>query len=533
MRLALAACLVSLAPAIYGQVNVLTFHNATSRIGVNNAEKILTLANVNSSSFGKLFIISTDGKVDAQPLYMSSLTVGTQGTHNVLFVVTEHDSVYAFDADTGATLWHVSVLPSGETPSDNRGCLGQVSPEIGITSTPVIGPTVGTHGTIFVVAMSKNTSGTYFQRLHALDITTGAEEFAGPVTIQAQFPGTGDNSVNGHVVFDPKQYKDRASLLLTKGVVYTTWSSHCDNRPYTGWVISYSATTLKRVSVLNLTPNGNDGAIWGSGAGPAADLQGNLYWLEANGTFDTTLNGSGFPSQGDFGNSFIKASPTGGLHVLDYFAMKDAASENAADLDLGSGGLILLPPLLDKQGVSHNLAVGAGKDQNIYVVDTANMGKFNPNANNVYQEIAGAMGGATPAGAYSTPAFFANRLYYGGSNDFLKSFQFSGGQFSTTPVSQTSMIFPYPGATPSISSNGLSNGIVWVLVNAPHSTPPGPAVLRAFDSTDLSKELYDSNQAPNKRDNFGNGNKFIVPTIANGKVYVGTPKGVAVFGLLH
>jgi hypothetical protein len=531
MSLRFAAHFVSLTSAIYGQVNVLTFHNWNSRTGVNRAETILTTANVNSSSFGKLFIIHTDGRVDGQPLYVSSLVVGTQGKHNVLFVATEHDSVYAFDADNGAILWHVSMLLSGETPSDDRNCK-QVSPEIGVTSTPVIGLNTGPHGTIFVVAMSKNSAGNYFQRLHALDITTGAEEFGGPVTIHAQFPGTGDNSTNGRVGFDPKRYKERAGLLLVNGVVYTAWASHCDIRPYTGWVIGYSASTLKQVSILNLTPNGNDGAIWGAGAGPAADSQGNLYWLEANGTFDTALNRSGFPSQGDFGNSFIKASPTGGLHVVDYFAMKNASSENAADEDLGSGGLILLPPLPDRQGATRNFAVGAGKDQNIYVVDTANMGKFHPNSNNMYQEITGALSAGGQAGAFSTPAFFDDRLYYAGSNDFLKSFQFSNGQFTKTPVSQSSMTFSFPGASPSISSNGSLNGIVWA-VNSPMAAPPVPAVLRAFDSTDLSNELYNSNQAPNHRDSFGNGNKFMAPTIAKGKVYIGTPTGVAVFGLLH
>jgi hypothetical protein len=511
-----------LANITYGQVNVLTFHNGPARRGANTAEAILTTANVNQTSFGKLFVSPTDGRVDGQPLYVSSLVVGTQGTHNVLFAVTEHDSVYAFDADHGSTLWHASMLFRGETPSDVRGC-GQVSPEIGITSTPVIAPRVGLHGTIFVVAMSKDSSGHYFQRLHALDITSGAEEFGGPVTIEATFPGTGDNSVNGKVVFDPKMYKERAGLLLANGVVYTTWASHCDIRPYTGWVIAYSATTLKQVSVLNLTPNGNEGAIWGAGAGPAADSLGNIYWLEANGTLDTTLNGSAFPSRGDFGNSFIKASPSGGLHVVDYFAMENAVSESAADQDLGSGGEILLPPLPDKQGVTRHLAVGAGKDQNIYIVDTANMGKFDPHANHVYQQITGALSG----GVFSTPAYFNFQLYYGAPGDYLKAFRFSGGQFSTTPVSKSVMTFPFPGATPSISSNGTSNIIVWAVENT------SPAVLRAFDGTNLSKELYNSTQAPNNRDNFGNGNKFMVPTVVHGKVYVGTPTGVAVFGLLQ
>jgi hypothetical protein len=318
-------------------------------------------------------------------------------------------------------------------------------------------------------------------------------------------------------------YKERAGLLLINGVVYTTWASHCDFRPYTGWVIAYSATTLAQVGVLNLSPNGSQGAIWASGAGPAADSQGNIYWLEANGTFDTTLNASGFPSQGDFGNSFVKMSATGGLHLEDYFTIYNTVSESAIDQDLGSGGAILLPPLKDKQGVIHNLAVGAGKDQNIYVVDTSNMGKYSSRTNNIYQEITGSLSGSV----FSTPAYFKGLLYYGATRDFLKAFRFSNGQFSTSPVSQSTISFPYPGTTPAISSNGASNVIVWAAQNN------FSAVLRAFDGSDLSKELYDSNQAANGRDHFGAGNKFIVPTIANGKVYVGTKTGVGVFGLLR
>jgi hypothetical protein len=213
-----------------------------------------------------------------------------------------------------------------------------VTPEIGITATPVIDPSAGPHGTIYVVAMSKDGLGNYFQRLHALDLTTGAEEFGGPVTIDASFPGTGDNSAGGMVVFDPAQYKERPGLLLSRGTIYTLWSSHCDIRPYTGWIIAFNQTTLARTGVLNITPNGEGGAIWAAGAGPAADSQGNVYFLAGNGTFDTTLNADGFPSMGDFGNAFIKVSPTEPLHVADYFTMHDTVAESKADKDLGSGG---------------------------------------------------------------------------------------------------------------------------------------------------------------------------------------------------
>src|ERR1700678_3229142 len=368
----------------------LPYHNDNMRTGRNTSESTLTLKNVNSNTFGKLFVISTDGRVDAQPLYVPNVSIAGNGTHNVLFVATENDTVYGFDSDSGSTLWQVTTLASGEVPSDNRGC-GQVSPEIGVTSTPVIDPAAGPHGTIYVVAMSKDASSNYYQRLHALDITTGAEEFAGPVTIAAQFPGTGDNSQGGYVIFDPKQYKERSGLLLLNHIVYTTWASHCDNRPYTGWIISYNETTLVQQSVLNLTPNGSEGAIWQSGGGPAADWSNEIFFLDANGTFDTTLNAKGFPVEGDYGNAIMKLSTKKGqLAVSDYFNMYNTVNESAKDEDLGSGGAMVVPNFKDSAGVSHELVVGAGKDANIYLANRTNMGKFNPNNNNqIYQEITG------------------------------------------------------------------------------------------------------------------------------------------------
>jgi len=503
--------------------NVLTYHNDNGRTGQNLNETILTPSNVNATSFGKLFTTLVDGKVDAQPLYMSGVAISGQGTHNVLFVATEHDSVYALDADTGITLWHSSLLPSGETPSDNRNC-GQVTPEIGITATPVIIPNIGPHGTIYAVAMTKNASGNYFQRLHALDITTGAEEFRGPKNIQATFPGVGDNSNGSNVIFDPKQYEERAGLLWLNGVIYTSWASHCDIRPYTGWVMGYNATSLAQVSALNFTPNGNEGSVWASGAGPAADAN-NIYLLAANGTFDTTLNANGFPNSGDFGNSFLKLSTSNRtLAVADYFAMFNTVTESNEDQDLGSGGALVLPPMRNALGQIKYLAVGAGKDRNIYLVDRNQMGKFNPlNNSNIYQELPGALSG----GEFAMPAYFNNTLYYGAVGDSIKAFQFANAKLSTTPSSQTSNKFGYPGTTPSISAAGASNGIVWAVENG------RTAVLHAYDATNLSHELYNSNQAATSRDQLGPGNKFITPTIANGKVYVGTTNGVAVFGRLN
>ena len=498
-------------------VNVLTYHNDVMRTGQNLSENTLTTANVNSTSFGKVGNLSVDAGVDAEPLYVSNLTLAGS-VHNVVYVVTENDSVYAFDADTFAQLWHVSVLGANESASDNRGC-GQVSPIIGITSTPVIDLSAGTHGEIFVVAMSLDNVGNYHQRLHALDLSTGAEISGSPATIQATYPTT-----NGTTTFDPKQYKERAALLLLNGVIYTTWASHCDGGPYTGWVIGYNETTLARSSVLNVTPNGSEGAIWMAGDGPAADSSGNIYFLDANGTFDDTLNSSGFPEHGDYGNAFIKISTAANsLSVADYFTMFNTDSESNADEDLGSGGEMLLPDVQDTQHNTWQLAVGAGKDGHIYVANREMMGKFNTNNDSaIYQEIDS---NGLNGGVWSMPAYFNNVVYYGAAGDHLRAFSIVNAKLNTPAGSLSATSFGYPGTTPSISANGSSAGIVWAVENN------NGGVLHAYDATNLATELYNSNQAANSRDHFSD-NKFIAPMIANGKVYVGTPNGVAVFGLL-
>jgi hypothetical protein len=498
---------------LQAQPSVLTWHNDNARTGQNLQEKKLTLTNVRSSTFGRLGTLSVDGKVDAQPLYVPLLTVPSQGVRNVLYVATEHGSLYAFDADFFALLIHTSLLGPGETPSDDHGC-SQVTPEIGITATPAIDLQAGPHGTLYAISMSKDAAGNYHQRLHALDLTTLAEQFNGPVEIQATFPGSGAENT-----FVPAVHKERPGLLISNGLVYTTWGSHCDEGAYAGWVLSYNATTLTQVGVLNVAPNGNEGGIWAAGSGPAVDANGNLFLLTGNGTFDTELNGSGFPMRGDFGNAFVKIATAGKLSVMDYFTMTNTVSESNSDTDLGSAGLMLLPPLNNAEGSPVSLAVGAGKDKNIYVLDQSNMGKFNPKMDAIYQVLPNAL----PSGTWSSPAWFNGRLYYGGVSDTLKAFTFLNGKFSLTSQSATS--FGYPGTTPSISANGALNGIVWAAENN------SPAVLHAYDASDLSKELYNSNQAPNGRDHFGDGNKYIVPTIVNGKVYVGTTNGVGVFGL--
>lgn len=493
-------------------IDVTTYHYDNSRSGQNLKETVLTHANVKFSSFGKKGEFAVDGRVDAQPLYLSQVPIPGRNKKNVLYVVTEHDTIYAVDADSihGAAvtiLWKKFLLGVGETHSDDRGC-GQVTPEIGITATPVIDRS---RNAIYVVAMSKNASGSYFQRLHALNLSTGQELFNGPKKITAKYRGSS---------FDPAQYKERPGLLKIGGKIYTTWSSHCDVTPYTSWVMAFNADTLAQSSVLNLEPNGSQGGIWMSGTAPAADSQGNIYFLLGNGTFDTTLNSRGFPINGDCGNCFVKISTSGPLALTDYFTMHNTVAESDADLDLGSGGTLLLPDLKDSAKNTKHLAVGAGKDAVIYVVDRDSMGKFDPATNHIYQEISGQLGG----NVFSMPAFFNNTIYYAAVDDSLKAFPITNAKLADFPSTHSTHRFGYPGATPSISANGATNGIVWAVDNN--------GILFAFDAANLNVELYDSNQAAGGRDQFS-GNKFITPVVANGKVYVGTPNSVAVFGLLH
>ncbi len=505
----------------FGQANVVTYHNDNFRTGQNLTETILTPANVKASTFGRLFTVTTDGKVDAQPLHVSNLQMPNSGVYNVVFAETEHDSAYAFDANSGRLFWRVSLLKPGERTSDPRNC-GQVTPEIGITATPVIDMSAGPHGTIYMVAMSRDAAGNYEHRLHALDVTTGAEEFGGPVTIAASYPGSGANSSNGRVIFDAKQYKARAGLLLLNGVVYTSWGSHCDIGPYTGWMMGYDRLTLRQTSVFNFAPNGSEAALWNSGGGPAGDLVGNIFVAVANGTFDTARSAQGFPSRGDYGNAFVKLSlQNGTLNATDYWTMYNSDSESNNDIDLGSGGLMLLPDVRDASGAVRKLAVGAGKDSNLYVVDRNNMGKYDAAGDaTIYQQLNGAL----PGGVFSSPAYFEGHVYIGPEGSPIQGFEVVNARLSA--FSATSHAFNYPGATPSISAAGSANPILWAVENS------NPAVLHAYDPINLATEYYNSNEAGPARDRFGAGNKYITPTIANGEVFVGTTNSVAVFGLL-
>ncbi len=501
-------------------IDVVTYHYDNLRTGQNTNETILTPMNVNSTKFGKLGEFAVVGKVDAQPLYLSNLSL-PGGMKNVLYVATEHGCVYAFDADSigssaSKPIWVTSTELPGEVPSDDRGC-GQVTPEIGVTSTPVIDRK---RGAIYVVAVSKNASGTYIHRIHALDLTSGAELFGGPTVVTASYPGTGAGSSGGSVFFDPSAYNERPGVLEFNGTIYTTWGSHCDQGAYTSWVMAYSADTLKQTAVLNLVPNGSDGGIWMSGAAPGLDASGNIYFIVGNGTFDTNLTQSGFPSQHDCGNCFAKISSSAPLSLLDYFTPSNTVAQSNQDLDFGSGGPLLLPDMTDASGSTRHLAVGSGKDANIYVLDRDNMGKFN--SGNIYQLITGELSG----GEFGKPSYFNNTVYYGAIGDTLKAFPITNAKLATIPASHSATNFAYPGTTPSISAaNETTNGIVWAVENG------NTGVLHAYDATNVGKELYNSNQASSARDHFAD-NKFITPMIANGRVYVGTPTSVAVFGLL-
>jgi chitodextrinase len=502
-------------------IGVLTYHNNASRDGTNQKEYALTTGNVNTSTFGKLFSCPVDGAVYAQPLWVASVTIGST-KRNVLVVATQHDSVYAFDADTSpcVTLWHANLLDtahggtSGEVPAPSGVAggllgagLGDIAPEVGVTGTPVIDPSTNT---IYVVSKSENTgTSTFYQRLHALSLTAGTEKLSGPASIDSSITvsGTGDGSSGGTLAFDPRHENQRPGLALVNGVVYVSWASHEDDTPYHGWVMGFNASTLALQSKFNTSPNGGLAGIWMSGGAPAADASNNLYLMTGNGTFDADAGGS------DYGDSYLKLSS--GLSVTDWFTPSNQDSLSSADQDVGAGGTALL--------FGQTLLVGAGKSGTFYVLDRNNMGHFSPSTDAVVQTW-------TASHAFSTPAFWNNTMYYFGvsfgSDQVGEAFAFNTttGLFNTIPTSQTPTGFGFPGATPSISSSGTSNGIVWAINSSAYCTQQSgscaPAVLHAYSATTLANELWNSSQGSG--DAAGNAVKFTVPTVANGKVYIGT-----------
>jgi hypothetical protein len=528
LLVALTAAL-TLAPQAWSQVNVLTYHNDNARTGQNLSETVLTPANVKTSSFGKLFAQAVDGYVYAQPLYMSNVSMPGKGTHNVVFVATEHDSVYAFDADTNSgsnanPLWKVSLIPPGATtvPYYETGS-GDIVPEIGITGTPVIDAATGT---LYVVAKTKE-NGSYVQRLHALSVATGAEKLGGPIRLSAWVRGTGDGSVNGTLTFNELRQHNRAALLLSNGVVYLTFASHGDNIPYHGWILGYQASTLRKVAIYNSTPDGKTdpsgyplgaGGIWQAGAGPAADANGSIYFETGNGTFDVDQGGP------DYGDSFVRLDVRKGLTTADYFTPDNQQGLDDSDADLGSGGLLLLP---DSAGTpSHpHLLVGCGKEGSIYLVDRDDMGQFSPSKNKIVQFLPYEIGGT-----WSMPAYFNATIYYAGIYDSLKMFPVSGASIVTPELARSPDSFGYPGATPSVSANGARNGVVWLL-ETDTVFANNPAILRAYDASDVATELYNSDQVP--ADAAGVAVKFTVPTIASGHVYVGAQYSLTVYGPLQ
>jgi len=524
-------CSLILASSLPAQVNVLTYHNNNARTGDNLSEKLLTLTNVNTNTFGKHFKYTVDGYVYAQPLYVSQLNVQGQGIHNVLFVATEHNSVYAFDADGGGQLWKTNLGISAVTPNAdfgtryNGGQYTDITNEVGITGTPVIDLT---SGTLYVDTFTHE-SGSYFHRMHALNITNGTEKLA-PTTIAPTFPGTGVGGNGTQLQFDPKQELQRTSLTLAGGIVYVCYAGYADTNPYHGWLLGFDATSLQvktnyqfvstpNGTIANFGTNAGEGGIWMAGCGLAVDSNTNLYFEIGNGTF-TATNGSGGT---DYGDSILRLSTTNnGLSVADYFTPYNQATLALNDTDLGSSGLILLP---DQPGNMPHLLVGDGKEGKMYLINrdqfTTNNNHYNTTSSSDYvlQAIASQTGRVT-----GTPAYFNNRVYFGGWTKGVTAFSLNNGLLSTTPISTGSRSYAFPGCTPSVSANGTANGIVWALQFA------SPGILSAYNAGTLS-EIYHTGQL-SSRDGMTNGVKFTVPTVANGKVYVGSQFSVYGFGLL-
>ncbi|HEX6772330.1 MAG TPA: hypothetical protein VF126_09915 [Acidobacteriaceae bacterium] len=495
-------------PASSG-VDVPTWHYDSARTGLNSMETVLTPAEVATTAFQKSGVWPTDGAVDAQPLYISGLTIGSQ-VHNVLYTATENGTVYALDAMNGTQLWKTSALGANETAADNQGC-SELGPQVGITATPVIDRYYGPDGAIFLVAKTKDSNGIYHQRLHALDLTTGAELSGSPVDITVMF---------GTASFDPGVFVEQAALLVSNGIVYLSWGAPCHQTTfdYSGWVMAYNESTLEQLSVLDVTPGGSGGGIWMSGAGPAADANASVFLITSEGTFDTTLDANGNPQNSNYGNGYLKIQAPGGvMTVFDYFEPLNGVPGATHYADQGSGGVMLVPDT----ATGSALAIGAGKDANIYVMFSEGnvLGEYNGTTDRNYQTLTAGL----PNGATSSPAYFNGEFYYGGSGDALKAFGLNVA--GSTVTSQSASVLGAAGATPVISADGTSTAVLWAL----DTTATGGAVLHAYDATNLATQLYSS--ATNaSRDAVGSTNEHAVPVVANGYVYIGTQAGVAVYG---
>lgn len=511
--------------AVTDLAGVSTYHNNGSRNGANTQEYALTTSSVTSSTFGKLFSCTIDGAIYTQPLWVPNLTVAS-AKHNVVFVATQNDGLYAFDADTNSSpctaLWHVNLIDtshggiSGETsvPSSGTGALvgegsGDIAPEVGVTGTPVIDLT---SNTLYLVSKSVIASGpSFYQRLHAIDLLTGNEKFSGPVTIAATYPGTGDGGTT--TTFVARDENQRPGLALANGVVYIAWASHEDKIPYYGWVIGYNASNLSQVSVFNDTPNAGAAGIWMSGGAPSVDSSGNLYVITGNGNFDAT-NSS--PPNNDYGDSFLKL--TSSLTVSQYFTPSDQSTDNSQDNDFGSGGAVVLVDLPVNGSNPTHLVIGGGKDGFLYLLNRDNMGGSGDTK--AWQKV------GLVNMIYATGAFWNSNFYVATVNAALQGFSLSSTTAKMTPLpNASSTVFGFPGASPSVSSMpDNTNGIIWALDNSQYCTPGstscGPSILHAYDAGNLATELWNSTQGSGN--SAGNAVKFTVPTVANGKVYVGT-----------
>ncbi len=516
MRLLLASLLVA---SLDAQISTSQYDNA--RTGANIHETVLNPRNVEVNRFGRVFRLPVDGDIYAQPLYLPNLAIPGKGTHNVVFVATEHDSVYAFDAaaEPKEPLWKVNFTDSTRQittiPLENVHC-PFLNPEVGITSTPVID---AQSGTLYVLVRTKE-SGRFWQRLHALDVRTGREKFGGPVVIRASV----ESRVKSLFGFGPSQTIEflalhenpRAALLLDRGTVYLTWGSSCDVGPYYGWVLAYDARTLRQKGVLNTAPEAALSGIWQSDTGPAADEEGNVYTITGNGVFNAASGGR------DFGDSVIKVGfTTAGFAVKDYFTPSDQEQRNRTDADLGSGGPLLVPP---QPGSRSRLLIAVGKGHELFVLDRERMGKFRLGNNRHALQMV-RLGG----GVFGAPAYWNGHIYVSAEDDVLKDFRIEGDRLTLS--SQGEMRFTPPAAIPSVSANGSQDGIVWLIETVRGHTSNTPAVLHAYDAQDLSLELYSSEQNSG-RDRAGAALHFTIPVVANGRVYVPSSRELDVYGLL-